>query len=444
MASTFSDDLKIELIADGEQAGTWGTTTNTNWQLVEESISAKATVTLSGGTSTSSPQDITVTEGASSNGRHAFIELKDAGSDLGATQYFRLTPTSVERLILVRNSLSGSRAAHIRQVTSHSTDTDEGLEITNGETALLHFDGAGASTAKVIRVFSGSVFTTLTTSGVATLNSAAVTNNLSVGGNITVTGTVDGVDVATLNTNFTGSVFNNANYLNRNNTETLTLIKEVHGATSGLDADLLDGQEGSYYTNASNINAGTVPSARLPSIDAVTLDGIDSTQFLRSDAVDEIAAAGVPFSVNSTDSNASKIAFDDNGTVRGHIGANSSFVFIAADSSGTAEFTVDSSGNGVFVGDVTANSDIAFKSDIETLDGNKVFGMRGVSFMKDGRKGSGVVAQEIEKIAPELVHVGPDGKKSVAYGNLVGYLIEAVKDLQKELQEIRGDLTNKR
>ena len=75
MASTFSDDLKIELIADGEQAGTWGTTTNTNWQLVEESISAKATVTLSGGTSTSSPQDIAVTEGASSNGRHAFIEL---------------------------------------------------------------------------------------------------------------------------------------------------------------------------------------------------------------------------------------------------------------------------------------------------------------------------------------------------------------------------------
>lgn len=442
MASTFSSDLKIELIADGEQSGTWGTTTNTNWQLVEESISGKATVTLSGGTSTSSPQDIAVSEGASSNGRHAFVELKDAGSDLGATQYFRLTPTSVERLILVRNSLSGSRAAHIRQVTSHSTDTDEGLEITNGETALLHFDGAGASTAKVIRVFSGSVFTTLTTSGVATLNSAAVTGAISVGGNITVTGTVDGRDVATDGTKLDG--IEASATADQSASEILTAIKTVDGASSGLDADLLDGEEGSYYTNASNIASGTIASARLPSINAATLDSLDSTQFLRSDAVDEIAASGVPLSVNSTNSNASKIAFDDNGSVRGHVGASSSFVFIAADASGTAEFTVDSSGNGVFVGDVTANSDIAFKSDIQTLDGNKVFDMRGVSFMKDGRRGSGVVAQELEKLAPELVHVGPDGKKSVAYGNLVGYLIEAVKDLQKELQEVKGDLTDKR
>ena len=57
--------------------------------------------------------------------------------------------------------------------------------------------------------------------------------------------------------------------------------------------------------------------------------------------------------------------------------------------------------------------------------------------MKDGRRGSGVVAQEIEKIAPELVHVGTDGKKSVAYGNLVGYLIESVKSLRQEIAELR-------
>tara|TARA_R100001440_G_scaffold26172_1_gene42536 strand:+ start:570 stop:1886 length:1317 start_codon:yes stop_codon:yes gene_type:complete len=435
MASTFSDDLKIELIADGEQAGTWGTTTNTNWQLVEESISAKATVTLSGSTSTSSPQDIAVSEGASSNGRHAFVELKDAGSDLGATQYFRLTPTSVERLILVRNSLSGSRAAHIRQVTSHSTDTDEGLEVTNGETALLHFDGAGASTAKVIRVFSGSVFTTLTTSGVATLNSAAVTNNISVGGNITVTGTVDGRDIATDGTKLDGVEASAT--ADQSASEILTAIKTVDGTSSGLDADLLDGQEGSFYTNASNIASGTVPSARLPSIDAATLDGIDSTQFLRSDAADEIAASGVPLSVNSTNSNSAKIQLEDNGTVRAFIGANSTNTFVSLNGSGTTMFLVDSSGNIVATGDVTANSDIAFKSDIETLDGNKVFDMRGVSFMKDGRRGSGVVAQEIEKIAPELVHVGTDGKKSVAYGNLVGYLIESVKSLRQEIAELR-------
>lgn len=442
MASTYSSDLKIELIADGEQAGTWGSTTNTNWQLAEEAISGKTTITISSAKAQASPEDIPVSEGASSTGRHAFIELKDAGSDLGSLQHFRLTPTNVNRLIFVRNSLT-TQSAHIRQVTTFSTDTDEGLTLTNGETALLHFDGAGATTAKVIRVLSASEFATITTSGAATLNSAAVTNNLSVGGNITVTGTVDGVDVATLNTNFTDSVFNNANYVNRNAADTLTLVKTVDGASSGLDADLLDGQEGSHYLDATNLT-GTIDAARLPSIDADTLDSLNSTSFLRADQTDVMSGTGITLKLNSTNSNAYKIEFRDAGNGRSRIGASSSHTFVVANTSNTNMFVVDTSGNITATGDVTANSDIAFKSDIETLDGNKVFGMRGVSFMKDGRKGSGVVAQEIEKIAPELVHVGPDGKKSVAYGNLVGYLIEAVKDLQKELQEVKGDLTDKR
>jgi ABC-type Fe3+-citrate transport system substrate-binding protein len=65
--------------------------------------------------------------------------------------------------------------------------------------------------------------------------------------------------------------------------------------------------------------------------------------------------------------------------------------------------------------------------------------MRGVSFTKDDRDGSGVIAQELEKIAPELVHTSDDemGTKSVAYGNLVGYLIENAKEQQKEIDELK-------
>ena len=154
-----------------------------------------------------------------------------------------------------------------------------------------------------------------------------------------------------------------------------------------------------------------------------------------------MAASGTVLNINSSDNTKGIIEFRGAGNARSRIGANASNTFIVMNTSNTNMFVVDTSGNITATGDVTANSDIAFKSDIETLDGNKVFDMRGVSFMKDGRRGSGVVAQEIEKIAPELVHVGPDGKKSVAYGNLVGYLIEAVKDLQKELQEVKGGLT---
>ena len=62
--------------------------------------------------------------------------------------------------------------------------------------------------------------------------------------------------------------------------------------------------------------------------------------------------------------------------------------------------------------------------------------MRGAEFTKDGKKGSGVIAQELEKVAPELVHDHKEGK-SVAYGNLVGYLIESIKLLKQEIQEIK-------
>ena len=86
-------------------------------------------------------------------------------------------------------------------------------------------------------------------------------------------------------------------------------------------------------------------------------------------------------------------------------------------------------------GNVTAFSDERLKTEIQTLDGKKVLEMRGVEFIKDGVKGSGVIAQELEKVAPELVL---DGEyKSVAYGNITGYLIEAIKEQQSEINELK-------
>jgi hypothetical protein len=89
-------------------------------------------------------------------------------------------------------------------------------------------------------------------------------------------------------------------------------------------------------------------------------------------------------------------------------------------------------------GDVTAFSDERLKKDIKTLQGSKVYEMRGVSFTKDNKKGSGVIAQELEKIAPELVTTTDEGIKSVAYGNITGYLIEAIKELKQEIEELKN------
>lgn len=95
-------------------------------------------------------------------------------------------------------------------------------------------------------------------------------------------------------------------------------------------------------------------------------------------------------------------------------------------------------GNLEVTGDVTALSDIRTKTDIETIsDALKlVMGMRGVNFTKDEKRCSGVIAQEMQKIMPEVVTEGENGMLSVAYGNLTGVLIEAVKELSSRVEKL--------
>jgi hypothetical protein len=145
--------------------------------------------------------------------------------------------------------------------------------------------------------------------------------------------------------------------------------------------------------------------------------------------------------------------FEGQGTVHLRIGeasnvmylnANNGSAEIAFQSNGSEKMRIDSSGNLTATGNVTAFSDERLKDNIETLQGSKVLDMRGVSYTKDGEVSSGVIAQEIEKVAPELVHTAKDemGTKSVAYGNLVGYLIEAIKDQQKQINDLKERLDN--
>jgi len=122
-------------------------------------------------------------------------------------------------------------------------------------------------------------------------------------------------------------------------------------------------------------------------------------------------------------------------------------LFSVSDVSGVPIFNVNASGavdvDGTFTssGDVVAYSDERLKTNIETLDGSKVYDMRGVSFNKDNKEGSGVIAQELEKIAPELVN-NDSQFKAVAYGNITGYLIEAIKDLKAEIEELKSNKCN--
>ena len=98
----------------------------------------------------------------------------------------------------------------------------------------------------------------------------------------------------------------------------------------------------------------------------------------------------------------------------------------------------DDTGNWTAVGNVTAYSDRRLKSDIVTIPNalDTVSKLRGVNFTKDGEASTGVIAQEVQEVMPEVVHEGGE-YLSVAYGNLVGVLIEAVKELKAEVDALK-------
>ena len=89
-------------------------------------------------------------------------------------------------------------------------------------------------------------------------------------------------------------------------------------------------------------------------------------------------------------------------------------------------------------GDITAFSSEVLKDDIRTIDNalNKVADMRGVYFTKDGEAGTGVIAQELQNVLPEVVHDKQEYLR-VAYGNMVGVLIEPIKQLKKEVETLK-------
>jgi mannose/fructose-specific phosphotransferase system component IIA len=148
MPSTYTTNLGIEKIATGEQSGTWGNTTNTNLDILDQSIDGIISITLVSAGSSGSPNSLPITDGAVSNGRNKFIEFVDGG-DLGATAYVQLTPNDAEKIVHIRNSLSASRSIIVFQGTYNASND---YEILNGEDVLLKFDGAGAG-AVVSQVF---------------------------------------------------------------------------------------------------------------------------------------------------------------------------------------------------------------------------------------------------------------------------------------------------
>jgi len=159
-----------------------------------------------------------------------------------------------------------------------------------------------------------------------------------------------------------------------------------------------------------------------------SISGGCSTMTLGSTAT--ALSGGVVFQANGTNKNSTYWESDN---MRYQNIGDFSHTFYKNNS--TVLFTIATTGTVTAVGDVVAYSDKKLKKNIKTLDGSKVYKMRGVSFdrIDTGKKSSGVIAQEMQEVAPELVNESGD-TLGVAYGNISGYLIEAIKELEARIK----------
>lgn len=99
---------------------------------------------------------------------------------------------------------------------------------------------------------------------------------------------------------------------------------------------------------------------------------------------------------------------------------------------------LDVVGNGTFSGDINTSSDARLKDNIQTLQNSlqTVKSLRGVSYIKDGKESIGLIAQEVLEVLPEVVNGNEENYYSIAYGNIIALLVEAIKELEEQVQKI--------
>jgi len=137
MASTFSN-LGIELIGTGEQAGTWGLTTNSNLSaIIDNAIVGAVTIAVTG-TAVGAPTILQVTDGAASDGQKRILTASGA---LGSAGYLQIAPNDFAGYYFIRNSTGQS--LNVFQGTWNGSDLNRAVTIEDGFEAIIRCNGGG-------------------------------------------------------------------------------------------------------------------------------------------------------------------------------------------------------------------------------------------------------------------------------------------------------------
>ena len=378
--ATYVNDLRLKEIATGDESGTWGTSTNTNLELVAEAFSfGTEAITTNADTHTT-----TIADGATDPGRSLY--LKYTGT-LDSACTITLGPNTVSKVWIIENATSGSQNIIIKQGSGTT------VTIPNGNVKVVYSDGAGSGGSVV------DAFTDVDLAGTTqTVNLAASTSVKTPLIEFT-----DGDDAMTIADG--GGV----------------TFPQAATFTSGLDCN------DANITSVGDIKVDTI-TAESDSTSRVVLGGSNIMSF---------AVQPVGGSLTNQISIISGLMYPPTSNFVSL--GNSTYQFKDGYFDGTLYTDAISNSGSITSATYFYSSDAALKEDIQTIENplEKVQALRGVSYKwKDtGRKDIGLVADEVQEVLPELVV--ENEHKQMDYGHMIGLLVEAIKEQQKEIEELK-------
>ena len=239
MASTFSTDLALELVATGEKAGLWGTITNTNLQVLQQSTSGVIDVAMTSG----SDVTLALSDGATSNGKNIYLKLTGTmTANISLIIPASTTGGTATRLYVIQDATDRT-TANKYTLSIKTAGSSNPIAVPVGATMLIHSNGTDAR----LDILQKGNFA-ITSSSITAYTAVAGDNLLidTAAAQVTITLPASpsmGDEVSIMDVSATGGFASNKVIVNRNS-------QPIRGAASNLDLTSNNQSIKLRYTNA--------------------------------------------------------------------------------------------------------------------------------------------------------------------------------------------------